>query len=41
MARAVERKDEVVKKLVSGVGQLLKGNGIEVINGAGSIESSR
>lgn len=40
MARAIERKDEVVKKLVSGVGQLLKGNGIEVINGTGSIESA-
>ena len=39
IARAVERKDDVVKKLVGGVGQLLKGNGITVMNGTGSIEA--
>ena len=39
IAKAVERKDDVVKKLVAGVGQLLKGNGVTVINGTGSIEA--
>ncbi len=39
IAKAVERKDDVVKKLVGGVGQLLKGNGVTVINGTGSIEA--
>src|SRR3989304_2664962 len=38
LAKAVERKDDVVKRLVGGVEQLLKGNGVEVIYGAGSIE---
>ncbi|MBI5233238.1 MAG: dihydrolipoyl dehydrogenase [Deltaproteobacteria bacterium] len=40
LEKAVARKDEVVGKLVSGVGQLLKANGIEVINGSGVIESA-
>lgn len=40
IAKAVERKDDVVKKLVGGVGQLLKGNGVAVINGTGSIEAA-
>jgi len=40
LAKAVERKEGVVKKLVGGVEQLLKGNGVEVINGAGSLESA-
>jgi len=39
IAKAVDRKDDVVKRLVGGVGQLLKGNGVAVINGTGSIES--
>lgn len=38
LATAVGRKDEVVDKLVGGVGQLLKGNGVEVFNGAGLID---
>ena len=37
MARAVARKDEVVKKLVGGVGQLLKANGVEVLKGTGAL----
>ncbi len=36
--RAAARKDEVVKKLVGGIEQLLKGNGVEVFRGQGSIE---
>lgn len=40
LAKAVERKEGVVKKLVGGVEQLLKGNNVEVINGAGSLESA-
>lgn len=38
LAKAVERKDGVVKKLVGGVSQLLKGNGVEVISGTGFVE---
>ncbi|MBI5598937.1 MAG: dihydrolipoyl dehydrogenase [Deltaproteobacteria bacterium] len=38
LEKAVARKDDVVGKLVGGVGQLLKGNGVEVIYGAGFIE---
>lgn len=33
------RKEKVVQNLVSGVGDLLKGNGVEVIRGQASIES--
>ncbi|MBI4950089.1 MAG: dihydrolipoyl dehydrogenase [Deltaproteobacteria bacterium] len=40
IVRAVARKDEVVKKLVGGVEQLLKGNGVEVIRGDATIESA-
>ncbi|MDH4226951.1 MAG: dihydrolipoyl dehydrogenase [Deltaproteobacteria bacterium] len=40
MAKATGRKDEVVKKLVSGVEQLLKANKVELIRGAGSLEGS-
>lgn len=40
LTKAVERKDEVVKKLVGGVEQLLKGNGVELIRGDGFIESA-
>lgn len=39
LSKAVERKDSVVEKLVSGVGQLLKGNGVEVFNGSAYIDS--
>ncbi len=39
LAKAVERKDGVVKKLVGGVEQLLKGNGVEVLRGEGYIEA--
>src|SRR3990172_12339884 len=40
LAKAVDRKDDVVKRLVGGVEQLLKGNGVEVFYGAGSIEGA-
>ncbi len=40
LSKAIERKDSVVKKLVSGVEQLLKGNGVEVIRGEALIESA-
>ncbi|MBE7415534.1 MAG: dihydrolipoyl dehydrogenase [Deltaproteobacteria bacterium] len=40
LAKAVERKDGVVKKLVGGVEQLLKGNKVEVIKGSGFLESA-
>lgn len=36
--RAAGRKDEVVAKLVGGVEQLLKGNGVEVFRGEASLE---
>ncbi len=39
LSKAVERKDSVVKKLVSGVEQLLKGNGVELIRGEAVIEA--
>ncbi len=37
-AKAAARKDEVVAKLVGGVEQLLKGNGVEVFRGEASLE---
>lgn len=40
LAKAVERKDGVVKKLVGGIEQLLKGNKVEVIRGDGFVESA-
>ncbi|WKZ32213.1 MAG: dihydrolipoyl dehydrogenase [Thermodesulfobacteriota bacterium] len=40
LAKAVERKDGVVKKLVGGVEQLLKGNKVEVIKGSAFLESA-
>jgi len=40
VGRAIDRKDEIVKKLVGGVEQLLKGNGVEVLRGDGVIESA-
>lgn len=39
LGRAIDRKEGIVKKLVGGVEQLLKGNGVEVLRGAGFIES--
>lgn len=38
LKKAIERKDGVVTKLVGGVGQLLKGNKVEVISGTGALE---
>ena len=40
LAKAVSRKDGVVAKLVGGVGQLLKGNGVEVFNGTAKLEAA-
>ncbi len=37
-AQAARRKDEVVAKLVGGVEQLLRGNGVEVFRGEASLE---
>ena len=39
LSKAVERKDGIVDKLVGGVGQLLKGNGVTVYKGKGSLAS--
>jgi dihydrolipoamide dehydrogenase len=39
LAKAVSRKDEIVAKLVGGVGQLLKGNGVEVFYGAAKFDN--
>jgi len=38
LSRAIARKDEVVERLVKGVAQLLKGNGVTTIEGEGFIE---
>lgn len=40
ISRAIDRKNEVVKKLVGGVEQLLKGNGVETVRGEGFIEAA-
>lgn len=40
MEKAISRKDDVIKKLVGGVEQLLKGNKVEVIRGEGTVESA-
>ncbi len=40
LAKAVARKDGVVDKLVGGVGQLLKGNGVEVFSGSAKLETA-
>lgn len=40
MTKAVSRKDGVVKKLVTGVEQLFKGNGIELMRGTAFVESA-
>ncbi|MFQ5328817.1 MAG: dihydrolipoyl dehydrogenase [Thermodesulfobacteriota bacterium] len=39
LSRAVSRKDGVVEQLVSGVEQLLKANGVDLLTGDGFIES--
>ncbi len=41
MSAAQKRKNEVVNKLVIGIDQLLKGNGVEVIKGKASFKGSR
>ncbi len=40
LSKAVSRKDDVVEKLVGGVGQLLKANGVQVIKGTGALEGN-
>ncbi|MEE9614441.1 MAG: dihydrolipoyl dehydrogenase [Thermodesulfobacteriota bacterium] len=40
LSKAVGRKDDVVGRLVGGVGQLLKGNGVEVMTGEGFLEAA-
>ncbi|MBI3399104.1 MAG: dihydrolipoyl dehydrogenase [Deltaproteobacteria bacterium] len=40
IAKAVARKNEVVEKLVGGVRQLLKGNGVEVFEGEAFLENA-
>jgi len=40
LARAIDRKTEVVDKLVGGVAQLLKGNKVEVIEGTATIAAA-
>lgn len=40
LSKAVDRKDGVVKKLVGGIEQLLKGNKVEVIRGDGFVEAA-
>ncbi|MBE9531730.1 MAG: dihydrolipoyl dehydrogenase [Proteobacteria bacterium] len=40
LSKAVERKNGIVDKLVGGVAQLLKGNGVEVFNGSAFIYNS-
>ena len=37
ITKAMARKDEVVTKLVKGIGQLFKGNGVELIKGKGIV----
>jgi dihydrolipoamide dehydrogenase len=39
-AQAARRKDEVVEKLVGGVEQLLKGNGVDIFRGEASLEGT-
>ncbi|MBI5643062.1 MAG: dihydrolipoyl dehydrogenase [Deltaproteobacteria bacterium] len=39
ISKAIDRKNDVVKKLVGGVEQLLKGNGVEVLRGEGFLEA--
>ena len=41
MAKAVVFKDKVVKRMTGGVGVLMKGNGVDVYDGLGSVDASR
>lgn len=41
MAKAVVFKDKVVKRMTSGVGTLMKGNGVDVYDGMGIVDASR
>ncbi len=41
MAKAVVFKDKVVKRMTGGVGVLMKGNGVDIYDGLGSVDASR
>lgn len=41
MAKAVVFKDKVVKRMTGGVGVLMKGNGVDVYDGQGTVDASR
>src|SRR5215469_11215200 len=41
MSKAVAYKDKVVKRMVSGVGTLMKGNNVDVFDGLGTVDASR
>jgi len=41
MAKAVAFKDKVVKRMVNGVGVLMKGNNVDVFDGLGTVDASR
>jgi dihydrolipoamide dehydrogenase len=41
MKKAVAFKDKVVKRMVNGVGTLMKGNNIDVFDGLGTVDTSR
>jgi dihydrolipoamide dehydrogenase len=41
MKKAVAFKDKVVKRMVNGVGTLMKGNNIDVFDGLGTVDASR
>ena len=41
MAKAVVFKDKVVKRMVGGVGVLMKGNNVDVFDGLGTVDASR
>ena len=41
MRKAVAYKDKVVKRMVNGVGTLMKGNNVDVFDGLGTVEASR
>src|SRR6266550_963748 len=41
MSKAVVYKDKVVKRMVNGVGILMKGNNVDVFDGLGTVDASR
>jgi dihydrolipoamide dehydrogenase len=41
MSKAVAYKDKVVKRMVNGVGTLMKGNNVDVFDGLGTVDASR